>query len=564
MRVRTDPITLDIIQNSLAAISDEMFVSMARAAMSSVIYEVLDFGVAITDGDGNLASAGAGIPGFVSMLAPAVRAIIEKYRHKGINPGDVFIANDPFVGGVSHANDVVLAKPVFFAEQVVAWAANKGHWVDIGGMVPGSMSPGATELFQEGLIIPELKLFEEGRQVEAIFDLIRANSRLPHQAIGDLWAGIAALRVGEQRLLDLCRKYGAETLLEAIRLYLDYGETVARCGLARLPKGRFEGADTLDDGRRIKAVITITDNEMIIDLRDNPEQDRGPINGTREATLVSAQAVFKAITAPDFWANAGSFRPLKLLTSPGTIFDARRPAAVSLYYENKIRSTDLICKTLAPYMPDRIPAGHFASICSTVIRSLSPGRDEKTFVEPEIGGWGADLNRDGDNAQFSVSHGDTFNCPVEVNETRNGIRVDRYALNPEPSGAGKFRGGKGIELHYRIIEEQGWVTAGYTRSVIPPWGIAGGGEGTVNRLEVERAGGELEAHNNVSNLELAKDDVVRITTGNGGGYGDPGERNGNAIRNDLRNGYVTVNEAVEIYEMDPEVAAKNLGYNSRS
>lgn len=554
-----DPVTSDIIQNSLVTISEEMFVAMARSAMSSVIYEVLDFGAAITDAEGNLTSVGAGIPGFVGMLAPAVQSIIEKYRNKEINPEDIFISNDPFTGGVSHINDVVLAKPVFFSGQLVAWTANKGHWVDIGGMVPGSMSPDATELFQEGLILPSLKLSEKGQWVESIFEIIRANSRLPEQVMGDLWAGIAALRVGEQRLLTLCRKYAPETLLESIRLYFDYGEIMARYGLAQLPQGVFEGVDTLDDGRRIKALITITDEQMVIDLRDNPKQDRGPINGTREATLVSAQAVFKAITAPDFQVNAGSFRPLKLLTRPGTIFDAERPAAVGLYYENKIRSTDLICKTLAPYMPDRIPAGHFSSICATVIRSLSRGQGEKTFVEPETGGWGADLNRDGDNAQFSISHGDTFNCPIEVNEARNGIQVDRYVLNPEASGAGRFRGGKGIELHYRIIEEQGWVTAGYTRSVIPPWGIAGGGEGTVNRLEIERVGGKLELHNNASNLELTKGDVVCITTGNGGGYGDPVERDGRALQNDIRNGYVTVEEAVNVYKIDPAVAVEKAG-----
>lgn len=559
-----DPITLDIIQNSLTAIADEMFVSMARTAMSSVIYEVLDFGVAITDATGKLASTGAGIPGFVSMLAPTVQAVIDKYGSEGIGPGDVFIANDPFVGGVSHANDVALARPVFFAGKLVAWTANKGHWVDIGGMTPGSLSPEATELFQEGLIFPTLKLFEDGRRVESIFDLIKANSRLPDQAIGDLWAGVAALRVGERQLLELCAKYGAGTLVEAIRLYLDYGERIARHGLAGLPIGTFKGEDRLDDGRQINAVVTITEDEMIVDLRDNPEQDEGPFNGTREATLVSAQAVFKALTAPEFRANAGSFRPLRLLTRPGTIFHALRPAAVGLYYENKIRSTDLICKTLAPHMPDRIPAGHFSSICATVVRSMSAHGEEQTFVEPEVGGWGADRDRDGDNAQFSVSHGDTFNCPVEVNEARNGIQVDCYALNPAPPGAGKFRGGKGIELHYHITGEKGWVTAGYTRSVVPPWGVAGGREGSVNRLEIERKGGERETHTNASNLPLEKDEVVCITTGNGGGYGEPRERDHLQLGYDIRNGYITVEEAVTVYGMDPEAAAKNLTPNSRS
>ena len=546
-----------MICNALTAISEEMFVAMARAAMSSVIYEVLDFGVAITDAQGQLASAGAGIPGFVSMLAPAVRAVLKNPLLGPPAQGDVYISNDPFDGGVSHANDVVLTKPVFIDDQLVAWTASKGHWVDIGGMVPGSMSPSATELFQEGLILPTVKLFEADRPVTAVFEIIRANSRLPQQATGDLWAGLAALRLGSDRIATLCCKYGRELFGQAIRSYLDYGEAIALNGLASLPKGEFWGEDELDDGRIIKARIRISQREMVIDLRDNPDQENGPINGTREATEVSAQAVFKAITVPEPWANAGCFRPLTLLTRPGSIFHARRPAAVGLYYENKIRCTDLLCKTLAPHMPDRVPAGHFSSICATVIKTRTPGGDERTLVEPQVGGWGAGPDRDGDNAQFSYSHGDTFNCPVEVNERRNGIGIDCYALNPEPAGVGEFRGGKGIDLRYRILGARAWVTAGYTRHRSVPWGLLGGGGGTGNRLEVHRATGEREIHAQVTNLELGRNDVVRILTGNGGGFGDPNRRDGRRIRKDLRNGYVSVDEAGTYGAADPMPAGSN-------
>ncbi len=550
-----DSFTQELIQDSLTATSEEMFAAMARAAMSSVIYEVLDFGVAITDAEGNLASVGAGIPGFVGMLAPAVHAVLTRHPRPSIHPGDIFIANDPYEGGVSHANDVVLAMPVFHDGRLIAWTANKGHWVDIGGMTPGSMSPEATELFQEGLILPPLKLFEAGSPVEAIFEIIRANSRLPDQALGDLWAGVAALRLGERRLRELCGKHGRSTLVDAIRRYMDYGETMARNGLAALPEGEFRGVDRLDDGREISALIRISGRQMTIDLRDNPEQDDGPVNGTRDATLVGARAVFKSITLPEPWANAGCFRPLKVLTRPGSIFHALRPAAVGLYYENKMRSKDLILKTLAPHMPDRLPAGHFSSICATVIRSQTPGGPDRTFVEPQLGGWGAGHDRDGDSAQFSISHGNTFNCPVEVNESRNGIHVRRYALNPEAAGAGRFRGGKGVELHYQIVGSRGSVTAGYTRCAVPPWGLAGGTDGTGNRIEIKRRGQASEVGAAFNNAELARGDVVRIVTGNGGGFGDPSRRSRERILQDLRNGYVSVREAVETYRVAPEVAA---------
>lgn len=541
-----DPFTAEIIQLSLTAITDEMFSSMARAAMSSVIYEVLDFGVAITDAQGELASAGAGIPSFVGMLDPAVKAVMAKYAGI-IRDGDIFISNDPYTGGVSHINDVSLTMPVFHEDRLVAWTASKGHWLDLGGMSPGSLSPAATELFQEGLILPDVRLFNAGAAVEPVFDIIRANSRLPDQCIGDLWAGISALRTGERRLRELCRKYGAGSVERAIRAYLEYGERLSRLGMKTLPKGRFEAVDRLDDGRLIRVEVTITENAFVVDLRDNPPQDRGPINSTANSTRVSAQAVFKGVAAPAHWANAGSFRPLKLLTTPGTLFHAQAPAPVGLYYENKIRSADLICKALAPHMPELMPAGHFCSICATLIRSEDVNGADHTFIEPEVGGWGASALKDGENAQFSASHGDTFNCPVEINEARNGIEVERLELNAESGGAGRYRGGKGIDLRYRILGKRAWLTAEFSRRVTPPWGIAGGLAGSRNRLELLRRDGKVLELASAANLKLDQGDIVRIVTANGGGFGDPQLRPSAEIVSDLRDGYIRPEEAANDY-----------------
>ena len=547
---KPDPITQEIIQNSLTAIADEMFLGMAKTAMSSVIYEVLDFGVAITDANGNLASAGAGIPSFVGMLDPGVRAIIRKFERSKVHPGDIFITNNPYEGGVSHANDVVLIMPIFADGELIAWVANKGHWVDIGGMSPGSTSPVATELYQEGLQLPEVKLFEVGEPVLSVFDIIRANIRLPEQTMGDLWAGIAALRIGEKRLLELAEKYTAPTLMLAIDNYLDYGEAVVRRGLSKLPKGTFHAEDYMDDGRPLKVAVTITDNKFIVDFRGNPPQDSGPMNGTYFSTLMSAQAIFKGVTAPQRWANAGSFRPLEMITDEGSLFHAIKPAAVGLYYENKIRSADLIWKALAPVIPEQTTAGHFCSICGTIIGIHHPNGEKSSFVEPEIGGWGAGTGKDGENAQFSSSHGETFNCPVEVNEARNGIFVDCYQLNSEPSGAGEFRGGKGIELRYRIPEGQGWLTAKYSRTKIKPWGQDGGSDGSVNQLIVIRNDGTEEYLDHASQHPLNQDDVVCIITGNGGGFGDPKRRERKKVSDDLKNGYINEREATEIYGVD--------------
>jgi len=212
-----DPITFEIIQNSLRAAADEMFAAMRHTAMSAIIYEVLDMGTGITDKDGEIASSGAGIPAFVGVLDKTVKRVIEKFDQPGdIEPGDVFITNDPYNGGVTHLNDVILTKPVFVDDEIVAWTANIAHWNDVGGMVPGSMSTDATEIFQEGFILSGIKLFSRGEPIQSVFDILTANCRMPDFLTGDLWAGVASVRVGERRILEIVNKYGKDVFLRAV------------------------------------------------------------------------------------------------------------------------------------------------------------------------------------------------------------------------------------------------------------------------------------------------------------------------------------------------------------
>lgn len=555
MKSEIDPITMEVIQRSLVAITDEMFAVTRKTAMSSVIYEVLDFGVAITDAQGALASAGAGIPSFVGMLDPAVKAILNKYVVADIRDGDVFISNDPYVGGVSHTNDVVVTMPVFFDGELVAWTANKGHWMDVGGMRPGSTTPDATELFQEGLILPEIRVICGGEQLQPVLDIISANSRLPKQAIGDLWAGIASLRMGAARIQNLCVRYGRDHFLLAVEDYLNVAEMRVRRFMKSIPHGTFGAEDSLDDGRELKVSVSITPDEFIVDLRGNPGQDDGPLNATYQATVVSVQSMFKSIVAPVGPANAGTFRPLRVLTDPGSLFDAKRPAAVGLYYENKIRSSDLVWKALAPYISAARSAGHFCSVCATLIGQKCPDGTSRSFIEPEVGGWGALSDGDGQSAQFSSSHGNTFNCPVEINEARNGIHVDELSLNSERSGAGEFRGGKGVDLKYQISESHGWVTAAYTRSKVKPWGLDGGTQGSLNKLQIIKKNGKTERLYKADSVKISNDDTVWITTANGAGYGDPRKRQKHKILNDLKNGYIDSDEAVSIYGLNEDSIA---------
>ena len=548
-----DIFTRDIIQNSLQAIADEMFVAMRKAAMSPVIYEVLDMGTGITDANGEIASSGAGIPAFVGVLDKAVKQIL--LQHPGprdIEDGDVFICNDPHSGAVTHLNDVVLAMPVFAEGRRVAWTANIAHWNDVGGMVPGSMSTQATDIFQEGLRLCSVKLISRGQPIRSVLQILRANTRMPDFMEGDLWAGVAAVRGGALHLRELTAKYGTDLFLLAMQDFMDLGERVSRKALADLPNVSLSLVEPQDDGSLYTVAVQIHDRAMTVDLRDNPDQCAGPTNLSRDGAVVAAQMAFKALTAPQGITNGGTFRPLQVLTRPGSLFDAQLPAAEGFYFENLIRVHDLILRCLAQHFPERLPAGNFSSVCATVIGGRHPDTGRLfTLVEPEIGGWGAEPGRDGNNAVYCGLHGETYNCPVEVCEARYGLYVERMALNDEPGGHGQFRGGRGICIDYRSRADGSFLTCGYTRSVIPPWGLQQGHDGTPNYVEVLRGDNPPERYAMASSIALNIGDLVRVRTGAGGGYGPPAARDPAAVRDDLKNGYLDAQTAHAVYGVMP-------------
>lgn len=544
-----DPITLEIIQNSLQATADEMFAVMKKTAMSSIIYEVLDMGTGITDANGALASSGAGIPAFIGVLDKAVKVIVAKFDKPGeIEPGDVFATNDPYYGGVTHLNDIVVAMPVFAGDRIIAWTANIAHNSDVGGMAPGSLTGEATEIFQEGLRLPAIKVISRGEPIRSVMEIIKVNSRMPDVLEGDVWAAIASVRIGARRLVEIAEKYGVATFANAMASFLDYGEQVSLKELANLPKGTFELSEEQDDGRTFNVKITISDTEFTVDLRDNPDQSTNPVNTSRDGVMVAAQMIFKSLTDPYSPANEGSFRPIRLLTREGSVFHAKEPAPIGFYYEIELRVYDIMWRCLAPHMPDRLAAGHFASVCGTFIGGIHPDTGRQyTIIEPQIGGWGASRGRDGNSAIFCGFHGETYNCPAEINEARNGLYVDRMELNTEPGGEGRFAGGRGIVMDYRIRGDNGFLTAGYTRSKFPPWALDGGREGSPNYVRYMGKDGTDQRYAFVSGLTTHTGDVIRVVTGTGGGIGDPKERDRALVAEDVRNGLITPERAREVY-----------------
>ncbi len=544
-----DPITLEIIQNSLQSTADEMFAAMRKTAMSSIIYEVLDMGTGIMNARGQLASSGAGIPAFIGVLDKAVQVIVAKFDKPGdIRPGDVFTTNDPYYGGVTHLNDIVVAMPVFAGDRLIAWTANIAHNSDVGGKAPGSLSADATEIFQEGLRLPAIKLVSEGTPIAPVFEILKVNSRMPDFLEGDIWAAIASVRIGAKRLEGLAAKYGVDTFETAMERFMTYGEEVSRRELAALPHGTWELTEEQDDGRFYNVRITISERDFIVDLRDNPDQDTGPTNTSRDGVMVCAQMIFKSLTDPYSPCNEGSFRPIRLLTREGSVFHAREPASIGFYFETEVRVYDLMWRCLAQVVPDRLAAGHFSSICGTFIGGIHPDTGRQyTIIEPQIGGWGAGRGRDGNSGIFSGFHGETYNCPAEISEARNGLMVDRLELNTEPGGEGQWCGGRGIVLEYRIRQDGSFLTAGYTRARILPWALDGGNEGSPNYVEVIRKDGTRDRYSFVSGLTVDRDDVIRIVTGVGGGVGDPARRDPDAVAEDIRNGFITPERAAEVH-----------------
>ena len=555
-----DLFTVEIVKDSLVAIGDEMFIALQRTSKSTIIYEVLDFASGLTDATGQLITQGNGVTGFLGTLTFAVRSTLEKFGPENLHPGDVVITNDPYGGGGTHLSDVSLIVPIFYDGKLVAFAASKAHWTEVGGKDPGSWTTDATEVFQEGLQFPCVKLYEEGRPVQSLIDLIAANVRLPDMSLGDMYAQAASLRLGERRFQELCDKYGLDVVLSSIEALLDYGERMTRLELSKLPKGTYEAEDWIDDDGigngpfPVRVKITITEDDFICDFTGTHPQVPGPVNCTTTGLHSGVRTMLKAITSPSIPVNEGCFRPLKVICPAGTIFTAQRPAAVSTYWETMNYVTDLVWKALAPIVPDRLTAGHFLSVCGVVVAGRHPDTGELfLLVEPQAGGWGAGAAKDGESGLMCVGDGETYVIPIEVAETRYGIIVDRDELDVTDAGVGRYRGGRGCIRDYRAAVDEITLTATFGRHKFVPWGAAGGHPGSRNEVRIFHADGREVVIGKCARYPLKRGEVARLITGTGGGWGPPLERPVEAVIEDVRDGYVSLEQAKQDYgvELDP-------------
>jgi N-methylhydantoinase B len=550
-----DPFTVEILKDSLIAIGDEMFVALQRTSMSPIIYEVLDFGSGLTDAKGQLITQGNGVTVFIGTLTHAVRYTLEKFGADGLAPGDVVMTNDPYLGGGTHLSDVTLIVPIFSEGELVAFATSKAHWTEIGGKDPGSWTTDSTEIYQEGLQLPCVKLYEAGRPVQGVIDVIEANVRLPDMTLGDMYAQSAALKLGELRFGELCDRYGADVVLGSMGALLDYGERMTRLALAELPTGVYEAETMIDDDGLgngpfpVCVKVTITDDDFVCDFTGSHPQVPGPVNCSVTGLHSGARTLFMAVTDPNIPVNDGCFRPLRIVCPPGTIFSAERPAPVSTYWETLNYVTDLLWKALAPVVSDRLPAGHFLSVCGSVVAGAHPDTGELfLLVEPHAGGWGGGAAKDGEQGLMCVADGETYMVPIELLEARYGVLVDEYALDTAPdAGAGRHRGGRGCVRAYRAVAAEIFVTATCGRHKFVPWGVDGGQDGSRNGVRFLHADGRVVERGKCARYRLEKGEVVQIVTGTGGGWGDPRMRPVEAVVEDVADGYLSREQAERDY-----------------
>ncbi len=553
-RASTDAFTMNIIQNALISASEEMFTVTARTAKSPIIYDVLDFSTAITDPEGNVTAQAVAVPVFVGMLDFNVKGILKKYGPGGLHPGDVIILNDPYISG-THLNDVCVIMPFFYGETLLGFGASKGHWNDVGGITFGSWGPGRTEIYQEGLQIPPCKLFDAGKSNSDILEIIKANSRIPEMCMGDLEAQVAGLRVAARRMEKIIEKYGIETYFATLQYIRRTGEQIARQRLKELPKGRFRAEDFLDEGGEgetplpVHVEVEISEDEFKVDFSGNAPQLPSSLNNTYPGTVAAVRVVYMAMIDPHAKYNQGLVAPLRVIAEEGSIFNAVRPAPVSVYWEVLTYAADLVWKALAPHASDRLTAGHFLSVVGLIVA----GTNDKTgegfaLVEPNPGGWGGGPDKDGESGLVSFADGETFASSVEVIETRYPIVVERYSFNPAAGvGHGKHRGGFGIIKDYRITNSRAEFTTDINRAVVPPWRMEGGGEGTLNHIVIAAEGKPPLRVRKISAHRLDRGDLVSIRTGAGGGWGDPLERDPARVLDDVRAEMITRETARDVY-----------------
>ena len=541
-KIKTDPITSEIIRNSLNSAAEQMKKALVRSAFSPIIYEVLDFASAIYDKNFCMLSQSPSLPGFMGTLSFCVeQAVKEVGGEENIFDGDIIIYNNPYGSG-SHSQDAALVKPVFIENKLIGYTAIKAHWLDTGGKEPYSTD--TVDVFQEGTIYPGLKLYKQGKLEEDIFKLIKANSRVPKAIEGDLNAQLNGIIAGANALKRIVNKFGYELFYASVLEIYEHGEKLVRKSLQKIPDGTYSGFGQMDSNGvdegvvKFKISIEVKGSDLILDFTDAPDQQNGPINCPLPSTVSKARVAFSMMAGNGEQPNEGFFRPLIVKTKKGTMFNPVSPAPCFLNGWPGLQVIEVIYRILSEKLPEAFPASSGGCLAAAVWWGKRE-KDGEPWADgaPHPVGQGGFYNGDGVTSMHHNSAG-TRISPTEIWESKNPWLINKIELAKDSCGAGEFRGGLGLDLEFEMIEET-FITTVVERTKNPPWGIKDGKAGRANNVQVIKKNGDKFFMPKQSGYKLDKGDKIIFLTGGGGGYGNPEFRKIEKIENDLKQEYLS-------------------------
>lgn len=551
-----DPITLEVLTQALISTVREMRATVCRTANSVAVYDAKDFSCGLFDPDAQVIAQSEDIGSHVVPMPWSVRSTMEKLGST-IVPGDIILLNDPYSGG-THLNDVTIVYPVFRDGRLIFFPAVRAHWSDVGGMVPGSMSGKATEIYQEGIRIPPLKIVEAGRTNEAVLELLLANMRVPEERLGDFNASLAACRVAEKRIHEICDKYGVDKLLEASRMDLNRAEVRMRTCIAALPDGVYYYEDYLEtfmggkfEPLLLPLALTIKGDQMIADFTGASAQVPFPVNSTAAVSSAGVFIAMKSIFDPEAPLNQGSFRPIEVIAPPGSIVNVQRPAPAGSHGEIRKRVIAVMVGALAQIVPDKV-AG---DLCRTSFHNLIGGFDQRSgkewvHYEWSSGGNGAFLEDDGPSAMAPIDWGDLVTVQsTEVIESRLPLLVQSSILAMDSGGAGATRGGLSMCRKVQVLAPEGTYSLLSDGAIVPAFGVLGGRSGFPVGAWIERDGEieDFDSPGKVSGHAIEEGASVVMRSAGGGGYGDPLDRDPELVRRDAFEGYISAAATFGLY-----------------
>ena len=546
-----DTVTMQVIRYGLEAVADDMGYNLMRMGRTTIVKEIMDINCGVLDDKGGILAQAHLCPLMMFSLPTTAVAMLE--RIKTFNDGDVIISNDPYSGG-QHLLDVQLFAPVFVDNQLVAFVANIAHHLDMGGAVPGGVAGGLTEIYQEGLRIPLVKLYKKGEEDSEIFDIIAGNIRIPEKTMEDLRAQAATTFVGVERIKWLVQKYGLGVFRQCAQMLQSYSENKVRRFLASLPDGDYSGVDYLDDDGcsdepvKVQVNINKKDDRMEVDFDGSSPQTKGNVNSPWACSQGGVYYTMIGIIDPLMPLNSGVFKPIKVRSRKGLLTNPSLPAGVTARSQTMTKITEAMLKAMSEIVPDRVVAGSHGQACTNSFSGTHPQTDKRfSYIEILGGGAGARPDKDGPDGQ-DLHLGRFMNTPVEAVELENPVMIERYEFIPDSGGPGKYRGGLSLRRDIRFLTDVTW--ARYSdRQKFEPLGLLGGMNGSKGRLTLNPGTPEETQCKSKGVNQLKAGDVLSIELPGSGGYGPPARRSPDKVRWDVVNGKVSLKSARRDYRV---------------